>query len=256
MNAPRAYPGTADSSDPHGAGHAYATKRTFESEYKEKIRERLSMYPGAVVGVNVHLEAPVPASSELGSGERGLRRSLAPTLVTASIDLPKSYFRKVWRERNPKSDDSPPDPVAIERIEQEIKEKVERAVLALLPPPAPQWNTGAQVAVTSYDDSSPTAAPELSRWMEASAWIAEHWQVVALGLTILLGILLFRGRSVQSPRKHVRAAETADRASWSQPSEASERSTTPDPRGELSRRVAEDPDAAAEVLKRWLHKAA
>jgi flagellar biosynthesis/type III secretory pathway M-ring protein FliF/YscJ len=264
MNAPRAYPGTDDSDDPHGAGHAYATKRMFESEYKAKIQERLSMYRGAVVGVNVHLEAPLPTPSAPGSGGPNLRRSLAPTLVTASIGLPKSYFRTVWRERKPDSDGSPPDPVAIERIEQEIKQKVERAVLALLPPPAPQWNTEAQVAVTSYDDASPMATAGVSWWMEAASWIADHWQVFGLGLAILLGALLFRGRRGRSSRTQLRVTEdfprlmpeTAEQASQPQASEASEPSTTPDPRGELSRRVKEDPDAAAEVLKQWLNKAA
>jgi len=263
MNAPRAYPGTDDSDDPHGAGHAYATKRMFESEFKAKIEERLSMYRGAVVGVNVHLETPVPTSSIPDLGDRRFRRSLVPTLVTASIGLPKSYFTSVWRERNPDADGSPPDSVAIERIEQEIEQEVERAVLALLPPP-PQWNTGAQVAVTSYDDAPPTATPAVSRWTEAFEWIAKHWQVVGLGLVILLGALLLRGRRGRSPRKQPRVAEgfprlmpeTAEQAPQAQASEASETSTTPDPRGELSRRVKEDPDAAAEVLKQWLNKAA
>lgn len=97
MNAPRPYPGAIDSDDTNSAGHAYATKRMLESEFKSKIEERLSMYPGAVVGVNVHLETPVSTSSASELGEREPRRSLAPTLVTASIGLPNSYFRSVWR---------------------------------------------------------------------------------------------------------------------------------------------------------------
>ncbi len=264
MNAPRAYPGADGSDDPHSAAHAYATKRMFESEYKSKIRERLSMYRGAVVGVNVHLAAPIPPSLGPGSGELGHRRSLAPTLVTASIGLPKSYFRTVWCERAPDSKGPLSDPAAVERIEAEIKQEVEQAVLALLPPPAPQWNTGAQVSVTSYDDGPPAAAPELSPWKDAVSWITKHQQAVALGLTSLLGVLLYRRWRRRSLGKRNRVAENTPRLmpssrqqpTQSQSSEPSEPSHTPDSRGELSRRIKEDPDAAAEVLKQWLKKKA
>ena len=150
------------------------------------------------------------------------------------------------------------------RIEQEIKQKVEGAVLALLPPPAPQWNTGSQVDVTSYDDARPTANRELSRWMEASTWITEHWQVVAVGLAILFGVLLYCGWKGQTLPEYTRASNNASslvpehtgEGTQPKPSETGESATAADPRGELSRRIKENPDAAAKVLKQWLNKAA
>ena len=66
------------------------------------------------------------------------RRRFTPALVSASIDLPKSYFAQVWREQNADTESESPDRQAIHAVEQEVKQTVEQAVLALLPSPAPQ----------------------------------------------------------------------------------------------------------------------
>ncbi len=61
----RAYTGKAGINENGSADTVYAdTKRMYEKDWKEKILERLSMYPGIVVAVNVELEPELNNESQ------------------------------------------------------------------------------------------------------------------------------------------------------------------------------------------------
>lgn len=231
-----------------GQGSALAsTKRMLEQEFQSKIEERLSVYPGAKVGVNVHLAASDNPTT-----------SLTATLVTASVDLPKSYFRTICLERRPSSKESQPDPTALANVEQEVKQNVERAVLALLPPPAPQWNVGDQVIVTSYEDRL-AGYPDASSPNSASpSMISTHWQLMALASIVLFGLVLYLGQRRQFRRTRGENATVDPPTTVSvvppQQSAGDRGSADSIPRDELSKLIEEDPGAAAEVLTEWLRR--
>ncbi len=237
---------SGDSSTGHGSALA-ATKRMLEREFRSKIEERLSIYPGAKVGINVQLAAPgSPATS------------LTATLVTASIDLPKSYFKTICLERHPTSKNSRPDPTALANIEQEIKHNVELAVLAMLPPPAPQFNVGSQVIVTAYEDSlagspdSSTPSPTLL------SIITTHWQLAAFVSAALFGLVLYlrqrrQFRCAQDENATVNSPTTIA-VPTQRTSEGVRADTDPNRRDELSKLIEQDPGAAAEVITDWLRK--
>ncbi len=152
LNACRAYPGGGDAAGPAAASYAArAEQAKLEEEFRTKIQSRLVAYPGAIVGVNVHL-ADASASTPPDAASAAARRRFTPALVSASIDLPKSYFAQVWREQNTDTESESPDRRAIQAVEHEIKQTVEQAVLALLPPPADPRRRSPQVVVTSYED--------------------------------------------------------------------------------------------------------
>lgn len=244
LRAEEAYPG--DSSIGQGSALA-ATKRMLEREFRSKIEERLSIYPGAKAGVNVQLDAPdSPATPP------------TTTLVTASIDLPKSYFKAICLERHPRPENSRPDPTALANIEQEIKQNVERAVLAILPPPAPQFNVGSQVIVTSYEDKlagSPDSSPANPTLLSI---IATHWQLAAFLVAALFGLMLYLRQRQQLRGAHgentTMNQPTTISAPGQQDSEGDRGDTNPNQRDELSQLIDQDPSAAAEVLTEWLRK--
>jgi len=252
LNAFEAYSGDTSI----GGGYALtATKRMLEREFRSKIEERLSIYPGAKVGVNVHLAVPASPSAAANSAPTDTTMSLAATLVTASIDLPKSYFKTIWRDRYAKSEKSRPDPAALANIEQGIKQNVERAVLALLPPAAPQWNVDAQVIVTSYEDK---LTGTLGSDLPSSTVLSRHWPLAALVTVVLLGLLLYAGQRRQLRQVHAENATqnppTIDLPQTQEESDTDDAHSGPNQHDELSRYIEQDPGAAAEVITEWLRR--
>ncbi|MBC8876793.1 MAG: hypothetical protein H8E44_45780 [Planctomycetes bacterium] len=255
LNACEAYPGDTS----FGGGCALAaTKRMLEREFRSKIEERLSIYPGAKVGVNVHLTAPDSSVSQAGSSPENLINSLTTTLVTASIDLPKSYFRSIWLASYPEAEKSRPALADLANIEQEIQQKVERAVSALLPPPAPQWNGDSQVVVASYEDNLTATTDSPNPDSTLFSRIGDNWQLAALALFTVFGCLLYFGQ-----KRHYRQAQVVNHTqnppaavsvAAHEESEAKHTDLAPDQRDELSRLIERDPGAAADVLTEWLRK--
>ena len=261
LNACRAYPG---SDDPGSAVASYAARTEqarLEEFFREKIRERLAAYPGLIVGVHVQLadrdettnQAVVPAT----------RRRLVPELVSASIDLPRSYFVQIWRDRHAHQNRLPDRP-DLEAIEREVKDTVEQAVLALLPPPAAELGGRRQVVVTSYEDPvAPDRTGIAGLGSRTAARGAMLWFLV-VGGGLAIGWLMW------SVRKRGAQAAVEEDVEQIAPSEAADDAPTvrlgatvcdaPETEREIQfqvqRAVQENPQAAAEALQRWLRKAA
>jgi flagellar biosynthesis/type III secretory pathway M-ring protein FliF/YscJ len=259
LNACRAYPGGGGLG---AAGANYAARieqARLEGEFRTKIRSRLTAYPGLIVGVNVQVAEP--AGTTVADAAPAEHRRFVPALVSASIDLPKSYFLQVWRERHP--DGTPPDRQTLQATEDEIKRTVEQAVLALLPSPAAGLRGSPQVVVTSYADL-PTAAGTGTTGLPslATAWRAAPWLLLASSLLFASGVLVIRARR--------RPAAVEDGPGRASTAEVTEGSTSvafassaakpagagPEVRVAIHRAVQENPQAAAEALQRWLRKAA
>jgi flagellar biosynthesis/type III secretory pathway M-ring protein FliF/YscJ len=259
LNACRAYPGGGDTADPATASYAArAEQARLEEEFRAKIQSRLAVYPGAIVGVNVQL---AEASEGTSSSPAAARRRLTPALVSASIDLPKSYFTQVWRERNAEA--SAIGGQALPAIEREVKQTVEQAVLALLPPPAAQLRGSPQVVVTSYEDLPRPSAPAMAAWRAgAGAWLAEPWFLMLAASLLAAGAwLLIRRRRAAAALGDVRRKASGDVAHDASPAVCASGSpispgAKPSIQLEICRAIQENPQAAAETLQRWLSKAA
>lgn len=259
LNACRAYPGGDGPGSAAANYAARAEQARLEEEFRAKIQNRLTAYPGLIVGVNVQLAEPseTPAADAANAG----RRRFAPALVSASIDLPKSYFLHVWRERNENAEETLLDRSALQSIEDDIKQTVEQAVLALLPSPAADLRGIPQVVVTSYD-APPHPSSTAGRHSVAAAWIAAHWSLLAAGGLLIASVVLViysrrRPAAVAGSSKETSPPEVADSA----PSEAFASSDLQPPAGpevhvRIHRAIQQNPQAAAETLQRWLRKAA
>ncbi|HPM79959.1 MAG TPA: hypothetical protein PLF81_04640 [Candidatus Anammoximicrobium sp.] len=261
LNACRAYPGSVDPADPAAASYAArAEQARLEEEFLAKIKRRLVAYPGAIVGVNVHL-AEISGNA-FADAAPAARRRFAPALVSASIDLPRSYFAQVWREQN--SDTGSPDRRTVQAIEQEVKQTVEQAVLALLPPPAEPTRRSPQVVVTSYEDLPPPVESTAAAWRAgAVAWVTARRSLIGAVFLLAIGVLLL----VRSRRRTAAARSDTERKASSEVTEGAASAacdvdatkspgTGPNLRVEIRRVIQENPQAAAEAVQRWLGKAA
>jgi flagellar motor switch protein FliG len=259
LNACRAYPGCRASDASHlSARTLAAAQRAFEEEWQAKIEERLHMYPDLTIAVNAHF------TQAAGTAEIGKRTGTDPASVmqlaqvTASIDVPKSYFVNVWRQRHGHSGRDVLRAEQIQEIEAEVFSTIARAVSAMLPSPAPGWQTSDQVLVTSHDDLLPEPGPA-SRVPQSLLGIGSAVIALIVAAGGVLGVLLvFR-------RRAARRKSNPDRDAAAPPSGAPDRPlltvfSAPSPpspaelQRQLTKLVRQDPAAVAEALKSWLNR--
>ncbi len=200
---------------------------------------------------------------------RSKKASLIPQQVTVSVGVPKSYYRTVWKQRNPpKADQAPvePDQTALKGIEQDVKKDIEVAIVSLLPSLSAGTNPYPQVTVTSYDDLPPEPIVEPSMAETGLAWLSENWQTLALFGIGLISLMMVRGmiRSAAAdapptpavlPLPEHPANETTEEEPHTEETMVLNRrakSTGSTLREELTILVKEDPDAAANVLRTWI----
>jgi uncharacterized protein (DUF2267 family) len=260
LNACRAYPGSREPDTSHAAARTLAAaKRTIEDELRAKIEERLRMYPDLTVAVSAHF-AETPMADRIGSrSEPAPPVSMRLVQVTASIDVPKSYFVDVWRQRYAAAHRQPPEAEQIQEIEQEVCDTIARAVSAMLPPPAPGWQTPHQVSVTSHDDllADPGQTARIAWW---TVW---GWPVgIASGLllaTVVAAACYSRRRGRSKKKATIRSTPPLPERDAPRPLTVFG-AESPPPFAELQQQltalVQRDPAAAAEVLKQWLGRAA
>jgi flagellar M-ring protein FliF len=320
-------------------------KQRYESDWRLKITEMLSMIPGVIVGVNVELNPEMEQSTQSvkidpkpvtvmasefqkedtrqqpGLGGRpgavpngvsnqpvDLRQvvtsgpesqstesrsdiqnvpgydhmtqkkvPLTPKKVTASIEVPASYYTSVWNRRNPPVEGQPPkEPAAadIAKIATETEAKIKETVRNLLPDVAEGTNPYPHIVVSTYTDL-PGAPPEPpTTAATAGTWLADNWQTLALIGVGLMSLLMLRSM-VRSPAAlpattPVAVAESAahGRHAANEPAEDEDepepakilrhrfRSGGPDLKAELHEIVKENPDAAATILRAWIGEAA
>lgn len=204
---------------------------------------------------------------------------LTPTMVTASIEVPASYFLQVWQQRNPPAaggTPKPPDPAELAKIETETVNRIKETVRNLLPPVNQGTNPYPHIVVSTYTDLpvTPAIAPTVAS--QATTWLAENWQTVAVVGIGLMSLLMLRSmiRSPALPASPERSTAEAvpehagprlahtepEPASVAEPAQALRRrfkaTAGPDLRVELQEIVKENPDAAANILRSWIGDAA
>ena len=202
---------------------------------------------------------------------------LIPTIVTASIEVPTSYFLQVWRQRNPAAAGATakePEASDLAKIETETTNRIKETVRNLLPPVAQGTNPYPHIVVSTYTDlpGATIAPPSLAA--TSGTWLAENWQTLAMIGVGLMALLMLRSM-IRSPAVLPRPAAShaephtgprlAVMESDSDPREEAEpekvlkrrfQSSGPDLRAELQEIVKENPDAAANILRSWIGEAA
>jgi flagellar M-ring protein FliF len=202
---------------------------------------------------------------------------LAPKHVTAAIDVPASYYVKVWRERNQtlsRQSLQSASSAAIAQIETEVRARIRETVRHLVPPVGEGADPYAHITVSTYTDLPAQAAASQAAAVLAQAWLTENWRTLAL---VLLGCsCLFLVRSmVRSTAAKPTAAPTtalasarcdgrmlagasaaAAKVAEQPPADPAMRkrfqSSGADLKSELQNLVKENPDAAASVLRMWI----
>lgn len=216
-------------------------------------------------------QTSVPSFTETRSRNWGMR----PQHVRAVVNVPASYYMKIWKQLNPTPAGEPakePEAADLKKIEGEEIKRIEDAVVNLLPPPPAGKTPYPLVTVTTYvdtPDSPPTSTPLMT---QITDWLSGNWRTVAMffvgfiGLVMLRGMLRTNPQSLEASMSAATAHEQSDRHD-----EHEEESHNPEPilvmrrklsskgpnlREELRQLVKDDPDAAANVLRGWIGDAA
>jgi len=207
---------------------------------------------------------------------RVIEAGLTPKTVTATIQIPKSYFRKIWDEQFTLAGNAPPaepDPADLQRIEDEEIKRIETAVQNLIPRVGPGQDPYPRVQVLSYVDTPHPDPPKPSLVMTGTEWLKDNWSTLAMVALALVALFVVRStlRSSQTetaatppvPALTLSADEDeegAEAEDTDEPAVASikrrVKTTGPNLRDELTDLVREDPDAAAAILSSWIGDAA
>jgi flagellar M-ring protein FliF len=209
------------------------------------------------------------------STDETLKNGMRPTHVTAAINVPASYYLKIWRQLNPTPAGQPPkdaDAAELKKIENEERKRIEDAIVNLLPPPPAGKTPYPLVTVTTYVDTPSAGPPAASLVAQTTDWLSSNWRTIAMLGIGLIGLMMLRGMLRNAAPPPVDSEETAEsHDSANHGSEPAEESDKPEPilvmrrkmsskgpnlREELRQLVKDDPDAAANVLRGWIGDAA
>lgn len=216
-------------------------------------------------------------TKEIASGV-GTRRTETTTSgfsleeAEASVVVPMSYVKAVYRERNPTPEGEDPKPIEqneLEQMQSTILSEVEKIVQPLLPKLALGENEFKQVKVTFVTDLPQAPIPEPSATANAMGLLSQHANTLAMAGLALMGLVMLRSMVTSSggkekatlnlPSLQVDGEKLADA-----PASDEEESQRPKLKlrkadtlkGDLSDMVASDPDAAAAILRTWINNAA
>ncbi|NUQ62432.1 MAG: hypothetical protein HUU20_08080 [Pirellulales bacterium] len=197
-------------------------------------------------------------------------QGLIPQRVAVSIGIPTSYFEKVWRERNPPDPNAQagappktPTQAELDPIRQQRIADIQKHVAGLLPPAEGIADPTQLVTVTEFQDITMPEVPQPAMSEKAIAWLGQSWTTLGMILLALVSLAMLRSmvRSAPLPAP-VRTTLLSARAE--EPEEKEEEGATAAERrlrrfqsgtslkDELSLLVAEDPDAAANILRTWI----
>ncbi len=208
---------------------------------------------------------------------------LTPKEVKVSVQVPQSYFRKVWEEQNRPEPGQPaksPTAADLEQVQTQKMTDIRSCVANLLPRPAgatdlthfdpTQW-----VKVTPFQDIKPAEIPPTPFRDNVLDWLNQYWTTLGLIGLGMVSLVMLRSmvRSIPAageaagansrsasagPGGHAGAA-----AAQSEAEEAEEEPAAPAKTrrfaiaggslmDDLSELVSTDPDTAANILRNWI----
>jgi flagellar biosynthesis/type III secretory pathway M-ring protein FliF/YscJ len=157
-----------------------------------------------------------------------------------------------------------PESGELGQIEQEIREDVQQAVMAMLPSPQTDTNGQTQVTVTFYEGTQALAATQPAVSSTASTWMAENRYTAALGLVVLVGGAVCLGWKYRTARIGASGRARAAGVRASPPPHdhqttsgiAGSQDAAPEVLDGIKNIVRQNPEAAAALIRRWLEDAA
>jgi flagellar M-ring protein FliF len=194
---------------------------------------------------------------------------LTPTRVTASINVPMSYFERVWREKNPTpAGEQPktPSPADLEQVRTLEVANIKASVVGLLPLLEKGGDVTQLVTVTPFQDIAPEPVREPGMPQQVLDWLVRNWSTLGLVLLGMFSLVVLRSMTRSLPAAHVpKQPPKLAAAPESQTDVQAAPQETPTQRrlrrltagglslrDELTELVAENPDAAANVLRTWI----
>ena len=190
-----------------------------------------------------------------------------PERVTASITVPRSHFEDIWHQMNDKPDEEPkpPSDPDLEPLIQAELSQIKTSVAALIPKVqgVDDLTELVQVRVSRPIAMEPIPDPGIAE--SALTWLGQSWQTLGLIGLAFFSLLMIRSMVKSAPGAGIAEAPAAGSGSESRSAEEDQSAQQSDApqlvrfgtsgkslKDELSDLVAEDPDAAANVLKNWI----
>jgi flagellar M-ring protein FliF len=190
----------------------------------------------------------------------------------ASVVVPNSYVKAVFRERNPTPEGQQPkeiEPNQLEQMQATIRTEIEGIVQPLLPKLSLGEDEFKQVKVTFVTDLPQAAMPETSLATSALGMLGTHANSLAMAGLAMVGLVMLRSMVVSSGGKDNEAQslpslKIEDNSRADVEAEEADEPNRPKLKlrkadtlkGDLSEMVASDPDAAAAILRSWINNAA
>jgi flagellar M-ring protein FliF len=197
-------------------------------------------------------------------------QGLIPQQVSATIGIPMSYLRQLWREQNPPDPKAPateppktPSKEELEQIRQRVSDQILGYVLPLIPDVEGMADKKQLVRVDAFYDIAPSPIPEEEITQKALTWLGESWKTLGMILVVLVSLVMLRSMINAAPI--VRENKMLPVAARKEPEAASQEAAESEAarrlrrfqggtslKDELSVLVNEDPDAAANILRTWI----
>ena len=124
---------------------------------------------------------------------------LTPKEVKVSVQVPQSYFRKVWEEANPPEPGQPaksPTAADLEQVQTQKVTHIRSCVANLLPRPTgatdlTHFDPTQLVKVTVFQDIKPAEIPPTPMREEVLDWLSRYWSTLGLiGLGMVSLVML------------------------------------------------------------------
>lgn len=213
--------------------------------------------------------------------------ALIPKTVTASISIPQRHFEASWAQRwqrehsvaNSAKDLASPNPKDLQDFVATKTADIEELIKNLLPTVDQQQGTHPQVVVKTYSDQIAVKSNAPTLTAQSMKWLGDNWRLLSMIGVALFAILVLRdltqsadtaaksqptrSLSIDKETTTDNEPETKDRISNGDNSDVASDTLPNRATGkkqklheELANLVRDDPNAAAEILKRWLQDAA
>lgn len=189
----------------------------------------------------------------------------------ASIVVPMSYVRAVYRQENIDAEGNSPEQIDANQLLQtrdDIKKKVENIVQPLLPKLALGEDEYKQVKVTFITDLPSDPLPQPSMAAGALAWSGQYANTLAMAGLAVFSLVMLRSMvnstgkdgpvgglpSLQLDGETIADSSADDGEDAQRPKLKLRKADTL--KDDLAEMVGSDPDAAAAILRSWINNAA
>jgi flagellar M-ring protein FliF len=212
-----------------------------------------------------------------------------PERVLATLRIPHKHVLETWFLENSKRGEVPPEPTEeeLETIRENIRQTTQRSVAQIL---MPWWKAKLNpdpLSLVTVEFYRPKEEPVvvLTAWQQIQLWLKQNWQSLSLMGLVLCGLCVLW--SITKPPKpepivivegaetpleviearvraemEAKAAAEAEAAAAAEAEQEEEISRTLDSFGsirslkdEIAELIAENPEAAAAVIRQWIGNA-